>query len=118
MDEIQARQVVERYRVYLSLTGDKAENAPFDHSPTREEALRHLLEMCDEIDRYLDKIGTIDSKFGDQLSDSAWEDLKKLQWLQGKVNRWLGFMQGVLWAQGSFTLNELRQHNAPDCEPK
>src|SRR3989344_8056982 len=30
-----------------------------------------------------------------------------------KVFRWLGFIQGVLWAFGHFTLNELKDHNLP-----
>ena len=28
-----------------------------------------------------------------------------------KANRWLGFMQGVLWRSGIYTLDELREHN-------
>jgi len=28
-----------------------------------------------------------------------------------KLNRWLGFMQGVLWLERVFTLDELRDHN-------
>lgn len=28
-----------------------------------------------------------------------------------KMMRWLGFMQGVLWAEGWFLLDELQHHN-------
>jgi len=28
-----------------------------------------------------------------------------------KLMRWIGFMQGVLWAQGAFTIDELREMN-------
>lgn len=28
-----------------------------------------------------------------------------------KVFRWLGFVQGVLWTEGAYTLNELKDHN-------
>lgn len=28
-----------------------------------------------------------------------------------KLNRWLGFMQGVLWANGIYSLDDLRTHN-------
>jgi hypothetical protein len=28
-----------------------------------------------------------------------------------KFMRWLGFMQGVLWTQGVYTLDELKNHN-------
>jgi hypothetical protein len=33
-----------------------------------------------------------------------------------KVFRWLGFMQGVLWTKGIFTLEQLKNHNRPDKE--
>lgn len=31
-----------------------------------------------------------------------------------KCMRWLGFMQGVLWRNGTFTLDELKEHSRPD----
>lgn len=31
-----------------------------------------------------------------------------------KVMRWLGFMQGVMWARGMFNIDELMDHNRPD----
>lgn len=31
-----------------------------------------------------------------------------------KASRWLGFVQGVLWAGGLFTLDQLKAHNKPD----
>lgn len=30
-----------------------------------------------------------------------------------KTMRWLGFMQGVLWANGVYELEELKRHNMP-----
>ena|SRR5271154_322649 len=27
-----------------------------------------------------------------------------------KVNRWIGFIQGVLWKEGIYTIDQLRQH--------
>lgn len=30
-----------------------------------------------------------------------------------KAFRWLGFMQGVLWSQRQFTLDDLMNHNKP-----
>ncbi len=83
----QVLQVVKQYRTYLSLVGDKAEVANYDFSPTRGEAIRHMLSMCDRVEVMIQE---------DRVE---------------KAMRWLGFMQGVLWAQGSFTLNELRGHN-------
>jgi len=31
-----------------------------------------------------------------------------------KTFRWLGFVQGCLWAEGIYTLEDLRGHNRPD----
>jgi len=33
-----------------------------------------------------------------------------------KAFRWLGFLQGVLWSQGIYTLEELKNHSMPDTE--
>jgi metal-responsive CopG/Arc/MetJ family transcriptional regulator len=33
-----------------------------------------------------------------------------------KVYRWLGFLQGVLWSQGIYTLTDLTNHNRKDSE--
>jgi hypothetical protein len=30
-----------------------------------------------------------------------------------KANRWLGFIQGVLWANGMYTIDDMREHNRP-----
>lgn len=30
-----------------------------------------------------------------------------------KAFRWLGFVQGCLWATGQYTLDELKNHNRP-----
>lgn len=34
-----------------------------------------------------------------------------------KCMRWLGFIQGVLWMAGVFTLEELKNHSRPDFPP-
>lgn len=33
-----------------------------------------------------------------------------------KAFRWLGFMQGVLWMSGYYTIDEMKQHNMPEGE--
>jgi hypothetical protein len=35
----------------------------------------------------------------------------------GKINRWLGFVQGALWRLGIYSIDELRAHNStpPAC---
>ena len=36
----------------------------------------------------------------------------------GTVMRWLGFVQGVLWVQGVYTLENLKSHNrSPEAVP-
>jgi len=32
--------------------------------------------------------------------------------------RWLGFLQGVLWAEGIYSIEELKNHNRPDVDEK
>jgi hypothetical protein len=103
MTKEQVRSVVKRYRAYLSLAGDQPELANFDLPPTRGEAVRHMLNMCDGMDGMLDKV--VDPPCFTAESEEAWQ----------KVHRWVGFMQGVLWAHGSFSMNEMREHNT--CSP-
>jgi hypothetical protein len=31
-----------------------------------------------------------------------------------KANRWLGFVQGALWANDIYTIEEMKDHNRPD----
>ena len=33
-----------------------------------------------------------------------------------KANRWLGFIQGALWAEDIYTIEEMKEHNRPDNE--
>ncbi len=33
-----------------------------------------------------------------------------------KAFRWLGFIQGVLWEKGDFSLEGLKNHNRPGCD--
>lgn len=32
--------------------------------------------------------------------------------------RWLGFIQGVLWTEGIYTIKEMKDHNRPDGQTK
>lgn len=52
--------------------------------------LSHLRFMCVESQKFIDA-GKID-----------------------KAMRWLGFLQGVLWARGIYSLDDLRNHSRPD----
>lgn len=56
-----------------------------DHN--KKAALDHLLSMIPKMEKFI-KEGQREKFF-----------------------RWLGFMQGVLWSFGEFSLNDLRNHN-------
>lgn len=73
-------------------------------------------------------IGKIQIKFDSKLSGAVATTLGALAHCHGmidemrqfvaegrmdKVFRWLGFMQGVLWTNGWYTLAELMDHNRP-----
>ncbi len=50
------------------------------------------------------------------LEHLKWMTTKALTWgPEGaeKMNRWLGFVQGALWAMGFATIDELREVNRP-----
>ena len=55
---------------------------------------RHALWMLDEMDKML--TDPLLARLGDQK-------------LLTKFHRWLGFVQGVLWVHGIFSLDELRE---------
>ncbi len=44
--------------------------------------------------------------------------LWRIPWLieagrKEKANRWLGFVQGALWANDIYTIEEMKEHNRP-----
>ena len=90
MDEAKYEEVFKKYEDKLRAEGIPHRKFPFDAlKPTRAKALAHCVSMLYEMKRFL-REGRID-----------------------KVNRWLGFIQGVLWFCGIYTLNELKDHNRP-----
>ncbi len=93
MNVEQVLEVVSLYRGMMGFAGDMAEKADHDDYPTRGGQVRHMLFMCDEIEKMLE--GVV-------------HDVAK----QEKAMRWLGFMQGVLWSQGVYKLSEMRAHNS------
>ena len=106
MNIAQIRQVIKEYRTYLGqshLFGDSPQQTDHHLAPTRGEALRHLLSMCDRMEEFANATETA-IKTGEPLFNQSCQEWDKL-------NRWLGFMQGTLWSQGVFTLSELRAHN-------
>lgn len=51
------------------------------------------------------------------LRHCHWMAIQAKQFLlsgrMGKANRWLGFIQAVLWLHGHYSLAELKEHNRP-----
>ncbi len=95
MDLELVRDVTRDYKKLLGAMVGGGKQFDFDgSSPDPTDVLGHLATMPDQMETMLDHQQT------------------------EKAMRWLGFMQGVLWARGVYTLNELRKHNAPDCEDK
>lgn len=86
-------EVIEQYKSLLlhipPATG------PMDRQPSPREAFEHVHNMLEQIEEWLadEHLDVVDPK--------AWD----------KANRWLGFLQGVFWMQGTYTLNQMRDHN-------
>lgn len=77
----QIRQVVE---LYDSRLYPAAAPVPEQEGGSR---LQHVRWMCQQIPKMLDE-GHLE-----------------------KVNRWLGFIQGVLWLENIYTIDQMRNHN-------
>lgn len=66
----------------------KSERAEYSlHNPSHAQALGHAVHMCSQIKGLVAE--------------------KKID----KAHRWLGFLQGILWTQGIFSIDEMRAHN-------
>jgi hypothetical protein len=65
------------------------ENMYISFDVNKEIVFSHLRYMMDEIDRFVDE-GRLDKAF-----------------------RWLGFIQGVLFYKGYYSLHDLKLHNKP-----
>ncbi|MFH1749938.1 MAG: hypothetical protein ABH837_03550 [bacterium] len=91
MDAPKILEVVARYRRHFEEKGISPVRIPDNCSPevTSEEQLAHAYWMLDEIEKF------------------AREREPRL----GKAFRWLGFVQGVLFVTGEFTIIDLRSHN-------
>lgn len=84
-----------KYVTKFAQTGITPGRYESDLPPLHGDAMRHAHWMCSELSR--------------MALDPANRD---------KVNRWLGFVQGVLWVTGLYSINEMREHNRdPKPEP-
>lgn len=77
-------EVVDRYERILSSFGPGKKD---------RDMVEHLLGMLPQMRSFLVGIES---------------DTEKMKFM-----RWLGFIQGVLWQRGWFTLDELKEHNRP-----
>lgn len=83
-------EVIALYRAEFKKWGIEEEKHPYDTLPDSDKvALRHCHQMLDRMEEFVR-----DERIG-------------------KAFRWLGFLQGVLWRCGVFTLEELMDHNRP-----
>ena len=96
MDAKKVRSVIQIYRLQLWNMGIPEKKIPPQISIGFVRAfffqgwiLGHVHAMLDEMDQFLDQ---------DRLE---------------KAFRWLGFVQGVFWVLGIYTLEELKNHNRP-----
>ena len=90
MTDQQVTQVVAAYQARLSKEGYQPSRIDFDRTTAsfpRSRQLEHVAWMCGEI-----------------LAALSGGDREKAM-------RWLGFAQGVLWAQGVYAVNELKEQN-------
>lgn len=85
MSTDQVVKVANEYIQYLKSFGHEPANLANDLDGFLQ-ATKHALWMC-----Y-------------QLRDLPQEDMEK-------ACRWLGFVQGVLWARGLYSINDMREHN-------
>ncbi len=84
-------EVIERYKKDISELEIYPEQ--YHHKAlinSEEDALAHCLVMIDKIYAFLE------------------------EGRREKAFRWLGFIQGVLWLQGIYTLESLKNHSRPD----
>ena len=90
MDVAQSLEVIAKYREHL--INECPADGSTDWSPSEQEQRNHLVYMLDRMEEMLDPA---------LFPVTNWD----------KFNRWLGFAQGLLWAMGEYTLNELMEHN-------
>jgi hypothetical protein len=86
----QVKQVVQAYQERLAREGYRPHQIDFDRTTAgfpRSRQLEHVAWMCAEVER---AIGAGERE---------------------RAMRWLGFTQGVLWAQGVYAVNEMKEQN-------
>lgn len=84
-----------------------------------------ILDVVKKYDEILENKWVAASKINDDCKDiTDSEMLMHVRWMcqqipnlieldkMEKVNRWIGFIQGVLWSQKIFSILEMKEHNS------
>ena len=88
------------------------------------EKMLFVLKMYDDLIEGLGFDSVKDNDATDpcgRLSHARWMCGRATEFIiEGRVekaDRWLGFIQGVLWCEGRFSIGEMRDHNRDACPP-
>jgi hypothetical protein len=84
--------ILTKYEEYLSAYGVPLRYAADRLPPDETQAARHVLWMCGEVRKF--------------MAEGRAE----------KANRWFGFIQGVMWKMGRYTIDDMRGHNTAPPE--
>lgn len=89
-----------------------------------EQGVRNVLEKCNEL------LSAIKARQTGPRSYEVSSGLHHVKWMieeildnhedwdARKINRWMGFIQGVLWSNGLFTITELHALRHPKKSKK
>lgn len=96
---------IEKYRQVIKKYKDMYDNAglkPVKHYDITlaidyKQEIQHCRWMLDEMEKMLE----------DAENPYVYDTDAKI----AKINRWLGFIQGVMWAQSMFTIDQLKEDN-------
>ncbi len=94
MTNEQIDEILNKYEEYLSPFGVPLRHPPNGDPPDETQGARHVLWMSGEVRKFL------------------------AEGRREKADRWLGFIQGVLWKLGRYSIDDMRAHNttAPSSE--
>lgn len=75
--------------------------------------------MIEVLENYIRRLNIIvpisESTGGTRLQHIRWMCERTKEFIKqdklDKANRWLGFIQGVLWTRGIFSIDEIQGHN-------
>jgi len=92
LDKNKVREVLSLYRQKFLELNIEVRDFPHEEllsSSTHHQSLSHCCGMLEKMEAFIEE-GRMDKAF-----------------------RWLGFIQGVLWTTGLYTLEELKNHSRP-----